>query len=284
VNDEISEKIIARSCFSFCFNRQCIVFLDAIRERTLEAQNIIEIDQSRIEWIRNASKKENGYFPDENALTRLVNNDIKQEIFFREALSIGLEKDDIIIRRRLIEKFTFMFESPPLNHSPSETDLLEFYKKNTNLFQEEERYSFSHYYFSADSRENAYLDADNALQKLTNITSSSSTENQKIGDPFMLRYHYQNLDRETLANNFGEQFTKSLVDSKQANKGWFGPIKSIYGWHLVKITYRQQRYLPDYQEVKEKVLVKFLDQQRIENINAMYEKLLAKYQVNLVEI
>ncbi|MEP1446914.1 MAG: peptidylprolyl isomerase [Paraglaciecola sp.] len=281
---KLVKKLLHDPIFHFVLIGSVLFILDAIREGTPEAQDIIEIDQSRIEWIKNTNKKENGYFPDKRALTRLIDNDIKQEIFFREALSIGLEKDDIIIRRRLIEKFTFMFEGLPPSHSPSDDDLLAFYQKNTELFQEEERYSFSHYYFSTDSRKNAYIDADNALQQLTNLASSSSTENQKIGDPFMLPYHYQSLDQETLKDNFGEQFSIRLINSNPPNKDWIGPIKSVYGWHLVKITHRQQRYLPDYQDIKEKVLVKFLDQQRIENIDAMYEKLLAKYQVNVVEV
>jgi len=288
-------KILPDPIFHFIVIGSLLFVLDGVFFTKVKSEYRIEIDQVRIDWIKNTSKKESGHLPDEQALARLVDNDIQQEVFFREALSIGLEKDDVIVRRRLIEKFTFMLEGITNNTSPADEELQAFYRHNTDLFIQNERYSFSHYYFSEDNRSNARKDAEQALLKLTNIATVktiASADNQRIGDPFMMRYHYENLNSTQLKNNFGEQFTQSLVASNlntnnqvtQSSNYWFGPIKSIYGWHLIKMTNQQQRYLPDYKEIKAKVLATFLSQQRIITNDAMYEKLLAKYQVNIAGV
>lgn len=285
-------KILPDPIFHFMILGSLLFVLDSALFTPVEPEYIIDIDQARIEWIKNTSKKENGHFPDEQSLVRLIDNDIQQEIFFREALSIELEKDDVIIRRRLIEKFTFMLEGITNNVFPTDEELQDFYLQNMNLFMQNERYSFSHYYFSEANRTNAQMDAEQALIKLTNTNTAITNtvlDNQKIGDPFMMRYHYENLSNIQLKNNFGKQFSEKLASeylnsnnkSTQTGHHWFGPIESIYGWHLIKMTNVQSRSLPAYQIVKEKVLTTFMEHKRITANKAMYKQLLAKYKVNI---
>ncbi len=205
-------------------------------------------------------------------------------IFFREALALDFEKDDVIVRRRLIEKFKFMLEGMANMSAPTETQLTDFYAQHAELFIQSQRYSFSHYYFSADERVNAQADAQASLQSHLSSHSSAKSapsNNQKIGDPFMMRYHYSNLDKTQISNNFGKDFSKNLAS--QNTGSWIGPIESIYGWHLVKISNKRERYLPKFTDIKDKVAIEFQKSQRVTANKKMYDALLAKYEVSIAD-
>ena len=95
----------------------------------------------------------------------------------------------------------------------------------------------------------------------------------------MMRYHYNNLDKTQISTNFGDDFSKNLASQTVGN--WTGPIKSIYGWHLIKINDRIESNLPKFSNIKEEVEIEFQKHQRIITNKRMYEALLAKYKISI---
>jgi len=275
-------KILPDPIFHFIIIGGLLFALDGFFLSTTNPKYLINIDQYRIDWIKNTSFKENGNIPNRQVLSGLIHNDIKQEVFFREALSLNLEKDDVIVRRRLIEKFKFMLEGMTNMSPPTEMQLSEFYRQNPDLFIQPERYSFTHYYFSTEEREHAKEDAEYSLKNYLSINSNlkpTDSINKKIGDPFIMRYHYNNLNKTQISTNFGDEFTKNLTSQTVGN--WTGPIESIYGWHLIKISDRRESNLPNFGNIKEKIEIEFQKHQRIITNKRMYEALLAKYKISI---
>jgi len=276
------KKILPDPIFHFIIIGGLLFALDGFFLSTTNPKYLINIDQYRIDWIKNTSFKENGNIPNRQVLSGLIHNDIKQEVFFREALSLNLEKDDVIVRRRLIEKFKFMLEGMTNMSPPTEMQLSEFYRQNPDLFIQPERYSFTHYYFSTEEREHAKEDAEYSLKNYLSINSNlkpTDSINKKIGDPFIMRYHYNNLNKTQISTNFGDEFTKNLTSQTVGN--WTGPIESIYGWHLIKISDRRESNLPNFGNIKEKIEIEFQKHQRIITNKRMYEALLAKYKISI---
>ncbi len=275
-------KILPDPIFHFVIIGGLLFALDGFFLSTVSPLYLIEIDQTRIDWIKNTSLKENGEIPNKQVLSALIDNDIKQEVFFREALALDLEKDDVIVRRRLIEKLRFMLEGMTNMSPPTELQLRDFYRQHADIFIQSERYSFTHYYFSAEERENAKTDAEASLKIYLSThqnLKSTNPNNKKIGDPFMMRYHYNNLDKTQISNNFGKVFSESLASQVVGN--WTGPIQSIYGWHLLKINDKRGIYLPKFKDIKEKVNTEFQKRQRMIANKRMYENLLAKYKISV---
>ena len=106
----------------------------------------------------------------------LVEQLIKEEIYYQEAISQGLDIEDTIVRRRMVQKLTFLTEDVSVPEDPSIETLQRFYEDNLQRYQEPTRFSFSHRYFSLDKRDDAEADA------------RSATENAEFrDDPFMLQ-------------------------------------------------------------------------------------------------
>jgi len=278
----ILKKILPDPVFHFVMIGGLLFLLDGFLTPGQNLQYLIDMDQTRIDWIKNTSSKETGDIPSQQQLSNLIDHHIKQEIFFREALAIELEKDDVIVRRRLIEKYKFMLEGMIDTTQASNEQLVEHYQKNQGSFIQPARYSFSHHYFSDEQRDNAQQDAAASLTNLVSTNVKSTSVNNKIGDPFMMRYHYSQLDLKQIANSFGKDFSASL--NSLAVGQWSAPIPSIYGWHLVKITHKKADYLPEFEEIADQVQIEFQKHKRILVNDAVYSDLLAKYDIRFPSV
>ena len=198
---------------------------------------------------------------------------IKEEIYFREAKTLGLDDNDTIIRRRLAQKLTFLNEDLA-NTQPATTAELEvFFLDNAADYAEPARFSFEHRYFSSDRREHAQQDAEDARSS-ENITA----------DPFILQSSYADRSARELGDLFGRDFATGLAgldpDSPDA---WQGPIRSAYGWHLVRLSERTAPRNPPLSEVSDAVLRDFMQQRRQQANEAFYQQLRARYDIQLIE-
>lgn len=173
-------------------------------------------------------------------LSGLIEQWIREEIYYREALRMGLDRDDTIIRRRLAQKLTFLTEDVATSTPPSLESLQQFFAENADRYAIAEQFSFRHRYFSTDRRVNARADAVAAL--------ADATIN---GDPFMLQASYAQRSQRQIADLFGNEFAAALPDLPVS--GWHGPIRSAYGWHVVRIEKRQPARTPTFSEVSDKV-------------------------------
>lgn len=198
---------------------------------------------------------------------------IKEEIYYREAKTLGLDDNDTIIRRRLSQKLTFLNEDLANTQPATTAELEAFFLDNAADYAEPERFSFEHRYFSSDRREDARQDAEAARSSET-IT----------GDLFTLQRSYAGRSARELADRFGRDFAASLAGlDPDSSDTWQGPIRSAYGWHLIRLSERTApRNLP-LGEVSDAVLRDFLQQRRQQANEAFYQQLRSRYDIQLIE-
>ncbi len=144
----------------------------------------------------------------------MVEDKVREEVLYREALAMGLDKDDTIVKRRMAQKMQFLAEDVAAAHEPSTSELKAWFDKNSNKFALPSRYSFRHLYFSPDKRgKNAEDDAAKALTKITG-QPEDSTLAASLADQFMFQDYYGDRAPEALAKEFGPQFVVALENLK----------------------------------------------------------------------
>jgi hypothetical protein len=211
-------------------------------------------------------------------LRSLVGARVREEILYREALALGLDQDDTIVRRRLAQKMEFLFEDVAALRDPTQDELRAWFEKNAARFALPARASFRHLYFSPDRRGvRAREDASQALAKLAGKPAAAAA----LADPFMFQEYYGDRSFDEVARNFGPGFARALF--QLAPGAWSGPLESGYGWHLVWIDGVTPVRVPGFEEVAADVRREWLEEQRTEFRERAFEEMRARYEVVLPE-
>ncbi len=235
----------------------------------------IRVGSARIEQIKTAWKKQFSRAPTEKELDNLIEQFVQEEVLYREALALGLEKEDSIVRRRLAQKMRFLIQDVSDRDLPQEAELNEFFEKNRQRFRSPARISFTHIYFNRDRRgNNALNDAENML---IGLQASHRERAPEKGDPFMLNHDYVRVSRQETTRLFGKAFAKGLFVLKSGP--WQGPIPSSYGVHLVRIAEHIPARLPEFSEVAERVRQEFINNRRRKANEEAIKKLKEGYKI-----
>ena len=214
--------------------------------------------------------------PTQAELDGLIEDHVKEEILYREALALGLERDDIVIRRRLRQKMEFVGEDVAPPAEPTEEELQAFLDEHAERFREPARLSFAQVYLSPDRRgEDAWADAERLLVALDAGTSDPAA----AGDPFLLEQDYRDLATPDVERLFGEAFAARVAELPVGR--WSGPVESGYGLHLVLVRERTPARLPDLAEVRDAVANEWRAARREEANRAFYDGLRANYEVTV---
>ena len=240
--------------------------------------NRIVISDAKVEWLQGAWSKQWRRMPTRPELNNLIDGYIREEILYREALAIGLDGNDTIIRRRLAMKMEFLAKDVGQMIEPTDEEVSAFFASNTEQYAEPPRISFRHVYFNADTRTNAERDARSVLRGFK-TREPSQEEARQQGDPFMLHYVYSQRSRVEVVQLFGESFADRIFALKPGN--WNGPLTSGYGIHLVRVDEQVEGRLPDLEDVSSKVHDDLMEHRRKQSYDAYYESLRQKYDVRI---
>ena len=213
--------------------------------------------------------------PTAEEMRELVDEKVRQEILSREAVALGLDKDDEIIKRRLAQKMDFLAQDIAALQNPSDAELAAWYAQNTDRFALPPRASFRHLYFSFD-RPGARERAVTALDRMSS-KPADAPEAAGVADPFMFQDYYAERTPEQIAKEFGPPFAKALFQLKHG--AWAGPIQSGYGWHLVFVDAVEPSRVPAFEEVEPDVKSAWLDQKQREIKRIAFEAMRARYTV-----
>ena len=214
--------------------------------------------------------------PTDEELQGLVRDYIREEAAYREALVMGLDRDDMIVRRRLRQKLEFLSDDLTSRTEPSDKDLQTFLAAHPELFQREALFSFNQIYLNPQIH-GANLRHDES--RLLNVLQKGRPDLTAQGDPFLLPQSFQDLSLADVKKTFGEQFASAL--SALPVGQWRGPVPSSYGEHLILLSKRTERYMPALAEVRDQVRREWFDARRIEATNRFYEALLRRYTVKI---
>ena len=217
--------------------------------------------------------------PSEPEMLALIENRIKEEVLYREALAMGLDKDDTIVRRRMAQKMEFLAEDVSGAREPTTEELKAWFGKNTKLFTQPARVTFRHLYFSPDRRgKSAWPDATAALGKLAG-KHAGWVGAAALGDPFMFQDYLADRTPDQIAKDFGPPFARALFAQKPG--AWAGPIESGYGWHLVFLDSLTPERAPSFEEVEPDVRTAWLATRKEQAKEAAYKAMRAKYELLL---
>ncbi len=203
----------------------------------------IFISDSEITSLITAWRSQVGRNPNDDEVARIINDLVQEEILYREALKLGLDQDDRIIKRRLAQKLSFL-KQESVEKLPSSQELKDFFNDNKEKYYIEPEYTFTHYFFSS---ENNSFDRSNDV----------------------------NLNK--IKNDFGESFSQS-IKNMELNK-WVGPIKSPYGHHIVFISNYKNGYFPEISMVLKQVEIDLLQLRRDSAIQEYLEEIQSEYKI-----
>jgi hypothetical protein len=221
--------------------------------RTVEKPSVgktpqIQVSAGDVQWLVENWTTQWQRPPTQQELRGLVVDYLNEQLLAREARALGLEENDVIIRRRLAQKLTFLIDDTLRRADPSDDELQQFYETNAQRFRSGARISFVHIYFSPQLRADARLDAT-AVLKLLEESSRSATE---LGDRLLLESEFRDETEQSISSAFGLGFARAVFALK--SNAWSGPIESGYGLHLVRVLALQEARLPSLSEVRARVL------------------------------
>ena len=217
-------------------------------------------------WRRPPSKEE---------LQGLIDDYIRDEVFYREGRAAGLDRDDVIIRRRVRQKMEFFAEDASVPE-PSEAQLAAYLESNPERFKTEDRLTFHQVFLSA-TRRGAAIDRDSQQVSNTLALADTAADVAAIGDPFLLGEEFQAVSQTELAGIFGDAFAKQMSAMEQGR--WQGPIPSSFGQHFVYISERIQGGVPPLEAVRDAVRREWSNARRLEAEQKLYSSLREHYEI-----
>lgn len=250
-------------------------------KQNTDSERTIVVTPSTINWLEKSWEKRWIRIPTEKELDGLIDQYIRETILYREALNMGLDKDDVIIRRRLAQKFEFLTKDLIQAPEPSEKELNNYFNDNKSKYKEPDLITFHHIYFDPDKRGDSTLsDAEQSKIKLNKFEQPTEGIDQ-FGDTFMLQNYYPQRSQQEISKDFGPPFAESVFNLEQGE--WIGPVLSGYGTHLVYVDTKNEASDPEFDPLKEILAEDWKEKKRQEINDKFFEDLIARYEIIIEE-
>ncbi|MEO0436063.1 MAG: peptidylprolyl isomerase [Pseudomonadota bacterium] len=218
--------------------------------------------------------------PTQAEFTGLVQRWLMDEIAIREAMALQLDRDDPIIRRRLIQKLDYFLDAQAFGET-TEQELRAYYLENSSNYLRPARFTFSHYFFSQERRDDPSKDALDALAEVSN-------GKEIAGDSFIQANTYYDSTARQIREVFGEEFTDALSAAGEALSSqpasgpkWVGPFASPFGQHVVHLRSFTAETDESFEQAYDQVAADFEVERRRTAKNQVFASLLESYAVVL---
>jgi parvulin-like peptidyl-prolyl isomerase len=207
--------------------------------------------------------------PTEQELAALLDAYVRDEIFYREGVAQGLDRDDPVIKRRVRQKLEVIAEEQLARDAVSDADLAAYLEKNAARFSRPGTVSFEQIYFAAATPA-AQVEAARAA-------AMRGGDPARLGQPTMLPSAAQNAPLDLAARDFGREFVAEI--EKLPLDTWAGPVPSAFGQHLVRVTARTPALTPPLAEVRAAVAREWENERRVTSLAENYKALRGRYEV-----
>jgi hypothetical protein len=273
------KKLIREPLLHFVLLGVLIFFGYSILSKAYEEPSNIVITKGDINSIITSFVNMRQRQPSQEEFDALIKERVRQEVYRREAVALGLDKDDIIIERRLEQKMEFIVEDNADEATPTDTQLQNYLLKHQEQFKLEPQFTFRQIFLNPDSRGNSI---DKSAAKILVELNHNDDHFQKYGDATLLPIELTDARETEISNQFGNEFKTQL---KQLPKGrWAGPFKSTYGLHIVKVSEYTDGRIPALVEIRESVIAEWGHSHRAEANEIFYQELLKNYKVTIEKI
>lgn len=199
---------------------------------------VVRIDEAELHQIVAYWEAQAQRPPTREELNAMLRERIDEELLAREAVRLGMDRDDLIIRRRLAQKMAFASEDLAPVPEPTEADLRAWYAAHPQDYLKPAAATFRHVFFSDDSP-----GAEGAAR-----AALRSGQPQGAGQPFALPLSYVGVDLRDIARDYGPEFSGEVEAA--ATGQWTGPVRSAYGWHLLRVESRKPGAQAPFEEVR----------------------------------
>lgn len=242
------------------------------------APNEIVISQGQIEHLATTFSRAWQRPPSAEELAGLVQDRVREEVYYREALAMGLDQDDAVIRRRLRQKMEFITSDLLAQAEPTEAQLSAYLHAHSDAFRVEPRFTFRQVYLNPSKRGHTLQQDAEQLQAQLR-TAGGAAAIAELGDSLMLGQAFDAIPGSEIAKLFGENFAAQLP--QLAVGAWQGPIESGYGLHWVWVSEGSEGRIPALAEVRDAVQREWSNAQRLEANEKFYAELLKRYSVTI---
>lgn len=242
-----------------------------VNESNRVANDEIVVTAGQINHIVSIFQKTRQRPPTDTELRGLIDSFIIEEVLYREAVAIGLDQDDTIIRRRLRQKMEFLLDDFTLIE-PSDADLQLFLDNNPDQFRADAMITFEQVYLNEYSR-------DKAESALTRLQRGEIDSPDKLSESYLLPYRLENTSESIVSARFGETF-KTLLFGLEVGQ-WTGPVDSPFGIHLVRIDSITPGHVPALLDIRKVVERDWLVDFRSGAQQKIIEQLRSEYSVTI---
>jgi hypothetical protein len=179
----------------------------------------------------------------------------REEVLYREALALELDRNDYVIRQRLVQKLRFIHEEmAKVAAPPDEKAVHDYFVANRGDYEQAAAITFTHVFFDA-RKHGQHAAMQLANEKLGELVAVEVPYSESLGhgDRFLYNRNYVDSSAGQISDHFGESFARQMFGSSIMTNEWVGPIESPHGFHIVRIAARTSRHEPEFEEVKDLV-------------------------------
>jgi hypothetical protein len=218
--------------------------------------------------------------PSPQELKGLIDEQVKEEIYVREALALGLDKDDPVIRRRLRQKMELLSDAGADLPSPADAELEAYLKSHREKFAVNLAMSFQQVFLNP-RRQNSEIDQTLATV-LKTLKANPEADALTLGDATLLPSEMPLTNADSIGHIFGSEFANAIA--KVEVGAWIGPIVSDFGLHVVRVSERQEGRFPALGEVRDAVMREWTNNKRNELESEHLTALLKRYEVTVESV
>jgi parvulin-like peptidyl-prolyl cis-trans isomerase-like protein len=216
-----------------------------------------------------------GREPSTTELNHLIESYVRDEILYREGVRVGLERDDIVVKRRVRQKIEMIAEEDASTRAPTDADLLSYLTANQARFVQPAILTFDQVFIGA-SGSGAGLEP---VVAVTRDALRKGADPEELGRPTLLPHRMTRTSADLVARDFGASFAAALERVPVGE--WVGPIDSSFGAHYVRVSDRTPAAAPQLAAVRDHVVREWENERRQRARDDAYTKMRREYQVSI---
>jgi peptidyl-prolyl cis-trans isomerase C len=254
------------------------VFAEPVAEAT---DKTIVVTAGELEWMQSSWQKRWNRLPTTEEFDGLVQQYIKETVLYREALTMGLNKHDMVIRRRLAQKLEFLAKDLVALTPPTEDELQTYFDERIALYAQPALYTFTQVFLDPDKRGSKTLEDAEKIKVTLIAKGEDFGDAGALGDDLMLQNYFPQKDASEIQKQFGSGFTESLIELSPGQ--WHGPVLSGFGVHLVYVSEVIEPPPPVFADVRERVVADWTLERGEELNKQFYASLREQYTIVMEE-
>ena len=249
-----------------------------INDTQIKTDNRIIITQTDLDRLAATWLKNMGRPPSAQEREQQLKHFIREHVLYREAMTMGLDQDDVIVRRRLAKKMEYLFNDLSFIPEPTDAELNSYLSEHTEKFTRSATITFNQIYLAPEQHgQSINEDAKHLLKKLAAMPAGTNTIN--FGDQSLLPNEFTKETKNQITNLFGAAFSEQTFALPVGD--WQGPITSEYGVHLVNIHARTEARLYPLNEIRKRVAREWRTTKQQKANEIFYQSLYQRYEIIL---